>query len=46
MIEGLSTDTTVTDASGMELFGFRPRPFERALREAIAEETASLEAIS
>ena len=39
LIEGLSTDTTVTDPSGMELFGFQPRSFEQALREAIAEET-------
>jgi uncharacterized protein YbjT (DUF2867 family) len=38
LIEGLSTDTTVTDPSGMELFDFGPRPFEQALREAIAEE--------
>jgi uncharacterized protein YbjT (DUF2867 family) len=37
LIEGLSTDTTVTDPSGMELFDFRPRPFEQALREALAE---------
>jgi uncharacterized protein YbjT (DUF2867 family) len=38
LIEGLSTDTTVTDASGMALFGFLPRSFDQALREAIAEE--------
>ncbi len=38
LIEGLSTDTTVTDPSGMELFDFTPRSFERALRDAIAEE--------
>jgi uncharacterized protein YbjT (DUF2867 family) len=38
LIEGLSTDTTVTDPSGMALFDFRPRSFEQALREAIAEE--------
>ena len=38
LIEGLSTDTTVTDPSGMALFGFHPRPFGQALREAIAEE--------
>jgi uncharacterized protein YbjT (DUF2867 family) len=40
LIEGLSTDTTVTDPSGMELFDFQPRSFEQALREAIAEESA------
>ncbi|HST56091.1 MAG TPA: NAD(P)H-binding protein [Solirubrobacteraceae bacterium] len=38
LVEGLSTDTTVTDPSGMALFDFHPRPFEQALREAIAEE--------
>jgi uncharacterized protein YbjT (DUF2867 family) len=41
LIEGLSTDTTVTDPSGMELFDFQPRPFDQALGEAIAEENAS-----
>ncbi len=38
LIEGLSTDTTVTDRSGMALFDFQPRSFKQALREAIAEE--------
>jgi uncharacterized protein YbjT (DUF2867 family) len=38
LIEGLATDTTVTDPSGMALFDFQPRSFEQALREAIAEE--------
>ncbi len=38
LIEGLSTDTTVTDASGMALFDFQPRSFKQALREAVAEE--------
>ena len=41
LIEGLSTDTTVTDPSGMELFDFQPRSFEQALREAISEEEKS-----
>ena len=40
LIEGLSTDTTVTDPSGMALFDFQPRSFKQALREAIAEENA------
>jgi uncharacterized protein YbjT (DUF2867 family) len=40
LIEGLSTDTTVTDPSGMALFDFLPRSFEQALSEAIAEESA------
>jgi uncharacterized protein YbjT (DUF2867 family) len=38
LIEGLSTDTTVTDPTGMALFDFLPRSFDQALREAIAEE--------
>jgi uncharacterized protein YbjT (DUF2867 family) len=42
LIEGLSTDTTVTDPSGMALFDFQPRSFEQALREAIAEEAHRL----
>jgi uncharacterized protein YbjT (DUF2867 family) len=41
LIEGLSTDTTVTDPSGMALFGIHPRRFSQALREAIAEENES-----
>jgi uncharacterized protein YbjT (DUF2867 family) len=41
LIEGLSTDTTVTDPSGMALFDFLPRSFEQALREAITEEDES-----
>jgi hypothetical protein len=40
LVEGLSTDTTVTDPSGMALFDFTPRSFDQALREAIAEESA------
>jgi uncharacterized protein YbjT (DUF2867 family) len=38
LIEGLSTETTVTDPSGMALFDFVPRSFQQALRDAIAEE--------
>jgi uncharacterized protein YbjT (DUF2867 family) len=38
LVEGLSTDTTVTDPSGMALFAITPRPFAQALREAIAEQ--------
>jgi uncharacterized protein YbjT (DUF2867 family) len=38
LIEGLSTETTVTDNSGMKLFGFEPRPFDTALRDAVAED--------
>jgi hypothetical protein len=38
LIEGLSTNTTVTDSSGMELFDFLPRSFDQALHDAISEE--------
>jgi uncharacterized protein YbjT (DUF2867 family) len=38
LIEGLATDTTVSDSSGMELFDFDPRSFTQALREALAED--------
>lgn len=38
LIEGLSTETVVTDPSGMALFDVAPRSFEQALREALAEE--------
>ena len=37
LVEGLATDTTVSDRSGMELFDFTPEPFEAALRAALAE---------
>src|SRR3984957_11982251 len=32
LIEGLATDTTITDQTGMALFDFTPRPFKEALR--------------
>ena len=38
LVEGLSTETVVTDPSGMELFDVEPTPFDRALRDAIAED--------
>ena len=38
LVEGLSTETVVTDPSGMELFEVEPTPFSRALRDAIAED--------
>ncbi len=41
LVEGLSTDTTVTDPSGMAVFDFTPAPFAQALREAIAEQDGS-----
>jgi len=42
LVEGLSTDTTVTDRSGMELFDFTPIPFAQALDEAIGERDAGV----
>lgn len=38
LIEGLSTETIVTDPSGMALFDVVPRSFARGLQEALAEE--------
>ena len=38
LVEGLSTDTTVSDPSGMELFEIEPIGFDEALRAALAEE--------
>jgi hypothetical protein len=43
LIEGLSTDTTITDPSGMELFDFLQRTFEQAQSEAITEEAITEE---
>ncbi len=41
LIEGLSTETIVTDDSARELFGLEPAPFEDTLRQALAEDTAA-----
>ena len=38
LVEGLSTETVVTDPSGMALFDIKPTPFDDALRTAIAED--------
>lgn len=40
LVEGLSTETVVTDPSGMELFDVEPTPFEEALRIALDEDGA------
>jgi uncharacterized protein YbjT (DUF2867 family) len=37
LVEGLATDTIVTDPSGMELFEVEPTPVEAAMRAAVAE---------
>jgi uncharacterized protein YbjT (DUF2867 family) len=41
LVEGLSTETVVTDPSGMELFDIEPTPLDEALRSAIAEDRQS-----
>jgi uncharacterized protein YbjT (DUF2867 family) len=38
LIEGLSTETTVSDPSGMKLFDVEPMGIDEALRAALAEE--------
>ncbi|HWH43332.1 MAG TPA: NAD(P)H-binding protein [Thermoleophilaceae bacterium] len=38
LVEGLATDTVVTDPSGAKLFEVEPRSFDDALRAAIAED--------
>ena len=37
LIEGLATETVVTDRSGMDLFDVEPTPLDDALRAALAE---------
>ncbi len=41
LVEGLSTDTTIQDPSGMSLYEIEPMGFDAALREALAEEDAT-----
>jgi uncharacterized protein YbjT (DUF2867 family) len=41
LVEGLSTETTVTDVSGMGLFDIVPKDFDAALRAAIDEQTSA-----
>jgi len=38
LIEGLSTETVVTDDSARRLFDIEPAPFEQTLREALVED--------
>jgi uncharacterized protein YbjT (DUF2867 family) len=38
LIEGLSTETVVTDQSARQLFDIQPAPFEATLRRALAED--------
>ncbi len=37
LVEGLTTETVVTDPSGAAPFGISPEPFDEALRRALAE---------
>jgi uncharacterized protein YbjT (DUF2867 family) len=41
LVEGLTTETVVTDPSGAEPFGVSPESFDEALRRALAEESES-----
>lgn len=41
LVEGLRTETVVTDPSGAALFDIEPRPFDEALRQAYEEEQAT-----
>jgi uncharacterized protein YbjT (DUF2867 family) len=41
LVEGLVTETVVTDPSGAEPFGIDPAPFDETLRRAIAEADAT-----
>jgi uncharacterized protein YbjT (DUF2867 family) len=41
LVEGLVTETVVTDPSGAEPFGIHPAPFDETLRRAIAEADAT-----
>jgi uncharacterized protein YbjT (DUF2867 family) len=40
LVEGLTTDTVVTDTSGSEPFGIEPAPFDETLARALAEDEA------
>ena len=40
LVEGLSTETVVTDPSGMRLLDVEPTPFDEALRLTLAEDEA------
>lgn len=41
LVEGLSTETVVTDPSGADLFDIRPAGFDETLRRALAEDEAA-----
>jgi uncharacterized protein YbjT (DUF2867 family) len=41
LIEGLSTETTVTDSSGPALFDIAPLTFDEALERAVADDSAT-----
>jgi uncharacterized protein YbjT (DUF2867 family) len=44
LVEGLTSETVVTDVSGAEPFGIEPLSFDRTLELALAEERRGLEA--
>jgi len=41
LVEGLRTETVVTDTSGAALFDVEPRPFDETLKRALAEERSA-----
>jgi uncharacterized protein YbjT (DUF2867 family) len=41
LVEGLATETVVTDPSGARLFDVEPQPFADALRQALQEESGA-----
>ena len=41
LVEGLSTETVVTDRSGAELFDVEPIGMDEALRRALAEDSSA-----
>ncbi len=43
LIEGLRTETVVTDETGARLFDVAPRPFGEVLSEAVAEEAEAID---
>jgi len=45
LIEGLSTETVVTDDAAMRFFDIEPAPFEATLRQALAEDERARRAV-
>jgi hypothetical protein len=41
LVEGLATETVVTDPGGARLFDVQPLPFSEALRRSVAEDRSA-----